>query len=270
MTDKVGMKTIVYIRGLNTWDSDRLVQGVRKREWMWTPIEQRWQKRGYQFVPLKQLGWGEITEVTTRAKRLFLDQFAGAPDRSLILMAHSTGGLVARLLLNDPDVSRKVRAAVTLATPHRGTPLADHVIDLSQSKRPTYHLSKLVGYDLQRRRLVFSNLTPSFLEQFNQEVSDSNEIPLASLSYGVSSQEMTWPLRALQKLCQPLAEVKSDGIVPTASQVWGEHLGEIPLDHLHQIGFSFPPKTRLPGRKEDLFEQTFEILEGFFNSLPQK
>ncbi len=49
---------------------------------------------------------------------------ACAPFPYVDVVGHSLGGLVATYLLKRLDGSRRVRRVVTLATPHRGTPLA--------------------------------------------------------------------------------------------------------------------------------------------------
>ena len=64
-----------------------------------------------------------------------------APHGDLVLVGHSTGGLDARFLVStgeDADgderfarIARRVRAVVTVSTPHRGTPLASSFVDPS-------------------------------------------------------------------------------------------------------------------------------------------
>lgn len=47
-----------------------------------------------------------------------------APQRSIELVAHSMGGLIARLMLQDAALAAAVAHLVTLGTPHEGTQLA--------------------------------------------------------------------------------------------------------------------------------------------------
>lgn len=49
-----------------------------------------------------------------------LDRWGGRP---CVLIGHSMGGLDARYLCAELDPGRRVRAVVTLATPHRGSPI---------------------------------------------------------------------------------------------------------------------------------------------------
>jgi pimeloyl-ACP methyl ester carboxylesterase len=47
-----------------------------------------------------------------------------AADAQVDLVAHSMGGLVARIALDDPAVAARVRTLVTIGTPHDGTHIA--------------------------------------------------------------------------------------------------------------------------------------------------
>jgi len=46
------------------------------------------------------------------------------PDAQVDIVAHSMGGVVARLALRDPAIASRVHTLVTLGTPHSGTYLA--------------------------------------------------------------------------------------------------------------------------------------------------
>src|SRR6185295_5443711 len=54
-----------------------------------------------------------------------------ASKRDILLFGHSMGGLVARLLAQDPAVRACIHSVTTISTPHRGTPLADWAIEHS-------------------------------------------------------------------------------------------------------------------------------------------
>ncbi|HEU4611724.1 MAG TPA: alpha/beta fold hydrolase, partial [Kofleriaceae bacterium] len=57
--------------------------------------------------------------------RILADKIAALPHRRVDIIAHSLGGLDARYALAHLGLASKVRALVTIGTPHRGTPLAD-------------------------------------------------------------------------------------------------------------------------------------------------
>ena len=49
--------------------------------------------------------------------------------RNLILVGHSMGGLIARVVAQDPRIRDCVSSVLTISTPHRGTIFADFAID---------------------------------------------------------------------------------------------------------------------------------------------
>jgi hypothetical protein len=72
---------------------------------------------------------------------------------------------------------------------------------------------------------------------FNEEVSDARGVWYASVvahASGRSVHPLLWPThRILTELGGP-----NDGVVPLASQAWGEVVAEIEADHWAQIGWS--------------------------------
>jgi hypothetical protein len=111
----------------------------------WGPVRDRLQ----QFLDTKG-GLSEIhyvkslptASLRTRT-RVLLDSIVSArtvPDDCIHLVGHSTGGLDARLLLtpavdlqtskNVENIARKVRSSVSIATPHRGAPIASFFTSL--------------------------------------------------------------------------------------------------------------------------------------------
>ncbi len=73
---------------------------------------------------------GDLEVAGQRLAQLLVDAAAGAPPDAVIdVIAHSQGGVVARLALADlaathPDVLSRLGVVVTLATPHQGADLA--------------------------------------------------------------------------------------------------------------------------------------------------
>src|SRR5215213_9458500 len=64
------------------------------------------------------------SDVASRARHL-ARCLAKLPQRRLMLVGHSMGGLDARFAASRLDPGRRIGHVVTLGTPHRGTPLAD-------------------------------------------------------------------------------------------------------------------------------------------------
>lgn len=83
----------------------------------------RWKGRTRSF----SVGFEETNAPAAMADelRVFIAEIAEvhdlAEDDSIDLVAHSMGGLICRVALEDPAVARRVRHLVTLGTPHSGT-----------------------------------------------------------------------------------------------------------------------------------------------------
>lgn len=87
-------------------------------------------------VEIHRVRVGPTSSLRVRATQLLQFVHEAAPEGApLHFIGHSTGGLDARLLVSpglsldaelDPEpIARRVRSIVTIASPHRGTPLAD-------------------------------------------------------------------------------------------------------------------------------------------------
>lgn len=174
-----------------------------------------------------------VGSVAARAEALA--QAVRALDaRKVNIIAHSMGGLDARYALAHLGLARRVASLTTVGTPHRGTPLAD--------------VGTRVGERLGLKRVAdalglttdaFYDLTTHRLTEFNRAVPDVKGVRYASLVGALPFRPL-----ALHPLLLPtwayLASCAgaNDGVVPAASQAWGEVLDTVEADHWAQIGWS--------------------------------
>jgi triacylglycerol lipase len=176
-------------------------------------------------VPVHVVRVPAVASVPERAARL-AEQIAAIPDRRLVVFAHSMGGLDARWAIQRHGLADRVAALITIGTPHRGAPLAELGSRTS--------LVRLLAGDRTQRALQW--LTPAMLERFNREIADHPEVFYGSV---VSTRRRAG---------------SSDGLVPAASQRWGEVMAEIQGDHWAQIGWS------LDGDPAGTYEQVLTTL----------
>ncbi len=169
--------------------------------------------------------------VALRAARLA--EFVESLDaRRVNLVAHSMGGLDARYAIHHLGLADRIASLTTIATPHRGTPLAN----LSDQKlvRLVQQLVGAIGLDTRG----LADLTPAAMIHFNREIVDDERV-----AYG---HVLTRPTRGVE--VNPLLQATwrylshtvgpNDGMVPIASQRWGEPLAEIEADHWAAVGWS--------------------------------
>lgn len=148
------------------------------------------------------------------------------------LVAHSMGGLDARFAIAALGLEKQVASLVTLGTPHRGTPIADLGTRLVGDKLLLRPILGACGVGLD----AFYDLTCARTAAFNEEVLDR-----AGIFYG--SVVGRADRRGLHPLLVPTHRLLSraganDGVVPAASQAWGEVLFEVEADHWAQVGWS--------------------------------
>jgi len=150
------------------------------------------------------------------------------------IIAHSMGGLDARYAITNLGLAAKVASLTTIGTPHRGTPLADIGAALGDKIKLRGLLGKL-GLDID----AFYDLTTGSMQAFNEAVRDAPGILYGSYAARTQGRALVLnPLLLPTYLYLSDHGGENDGLVPTASQPWGELLGRVDADHWAQIGWS--------------------------------
>jgi len=169
--------------------------------------------------------------VATRARQL-VQRTDELGVRRVNIIAHSMGGLDARYAIAHLGLADRVASLTTIATPHRGTPLADLGAGVSE-RLGLRRMVAAAGLDVGA---LFDLTTPQ-TSVFNARVPDRADVWYGSvLAFARRPQlhPVLWPtyqyLRARAG--------RNDGLVPVSSQHWGEVLAEIEADHWAQIGWS--------------------------------
>jgi triacylglycerol lipase len=185
------------------------------------------------------------------------------------LIGHSMGGLDSRYLVAHLGYGDRVASVTTIATPHRGSPVADAVLGLTDADSAwvQWLMDKVVGlveggfedgdYD---EDLVgaLEDLSTDGTAQFNAQTPDVDGVFYQSWA-GVSSPVARWQ-DGVEAECGdvladdpyfwgfgndrmsaqliPLSYVTgglNDGVVTVRSASWGRMRGCIPADHLDQV-----------------------------------
>ncbi|MCG8373564.1 MAG: alpha/beta hydrolase [Balneolales bacterium] len=173
------------------------------------------------------------------------------------VVAHSMGGLDMRHALTNLGIHNRVASLTTLATPHRGTFLADMI--LKTPEIITEKLSDIVDwfgnsvYPREKSEVLNSveQLTRRGIqEDFNPVTADLDGFPYFSYSaaVGKGTNFSINPVFLFQNNQIYAQEDVNDSFVSVKSSMWGEHLGTVALSHMNQINVQvtkeFKPKYR--------------------------
>ncbi|MEE8393514.1 MAG: alpha/beta fold hydrolase [Rhodospirillales bacterium] len=167
------------------------------------------------------------SSVKTRAGHLAaIVENSGA--KHCVLVGHSMGGLDCRFVAGRLDRARRVKTVVSLATPHRGSSLADWMLGGSGPL-------PLIGQRYMRPAL--EDLTAEGSERFNREIPDRPDVRYLSYAASRPADEMPLWLRSFTRTLED-KEGPNDGQVSLASAKWGEFRGAVRADHFELIGWN--------------------------------
>lgn len=167
----------------------------------------------------------------------------GASHFSII--AHSMGGLDARFLIQTTDLHEQIEALVTVATPHRGTSIAN--LALEQPDRVREWMANVFDWiGSKAMRDSPSNtldsvreLTPDYVQNtFNEAVPDHPDVRYWSYA-GRAGKGTDVPLDPFFYMLNTYLysrEGVNDGYVSVDSATWGTFCGTIGADHARQVG----------------------------------
>jgi pimeloyl-ACP methyl ester carboxylesterase len=144
--------------------------------------------------------------------------------RKLNLIGHSQGGLDARVLVSGLGFADRVATVTTVGTPHRGTPL---LLD---------DLASVQDFSVEYLTDVFN---PAYPDAADVRYFSWSARSCGLLDLGCQREtggEIADALLTAFHTALTLRIGDNDGFVPTASMVWGEHLGSVAADHLDEIG----------------------------------
>lgn len=169
--------------------------------------------------------------VPARAKQL-VAAIEALPHERVDVIAHSLGGLDARYALSHLGLANRVRSLVTIGTPHRGSPIADLV--LQGPIGWAHKLLRAIGLPIE----AVEWLSTEALARFNREVPDAPGVRYACVVGGMHRADSIVPLPLIAGHAYlKRAGGTNDGLVCVSSQYWGEVMAEIEADHFAQIGW---------------------------------
>lgn len=208
-------------------------------------------------------------EVKDRAEQLW-DKIQHLGEKVHII-GHSMGGLDARYLASPGgmNLGHRVFSITTLSTPHRGTPLADAIIDATQKFSPKdieKLIAKLPKLDRASKKVIktlrkkseildwllefgdigekgIKNLSTANAKEFNEKITDAEGVHYFSYTgvTGPGEQDklpavLRLPWAIVFKSDDPVTGGRNDSFVAIESGKWGMFKGVIEADHFEIPG----------------------------------
>jgi triacylglycerol lipase len=237
---------LLFFRGLNTYGHDHAQLSILKLGPMFKHMQRELVSRGVDFHPVLNMGVGPLDEVSDRAVASVEALPVWTLDQPVHLVGHSAGGLVARRVLDRLGHMRlstgepKIASLMTIASPHRGSGLAQIFVDMPDRYPGSTAVFRAIGYDIRPKLAVFRTMTAAHVAESMAGV-DADRFPeVRTASIVCAPPKRRWSrvmrtfhlLRAFRAFDQP-----SDGIIEKPSQVFGREVHEVELDHFQQAGF---------------------------------
>jgi triacylglycerol lipase len=143
------------------------------------------------------------------------------------LIAHSMGGLDSRYLISELEKQNyEIVSLTTVSTPHRGSEMADFVVDLAEKFPQKVALPP-----------SFNQLTTEYLKGFNERVKDDPNVHY--FSYGAEFKPAWYNVFYASWSIINSKAGDNDGMVSVESSKWGTYLGTLMnVDHLDLINWT--------------------------------
>lgn len=212
---------IVLVHGLGFRDRTGLLK-------YWSNIPKALEKKGALVYHGSQNAFGSIKNNSKFLKKRILSILNKTNKAKVNIIAHSKGGLESRFLISKLGMGNKVASLTTIATPHRGSFMANLILEKLPEKdiygRIIDIYAKLLGDRNPNSLEAGLGLTIENMKRFNKEVPNIQGVYYQS--YGAAIDE-TYPNLLWRKMYSLIhkMEGQNDGLVSTRSCKWGNFKG---------------------------------------------
>lgn len=222
-----------------------------KRPLYWGRIPGALEAHGAALYYGQQDGWGKVTENARFLKRRLLDILAETGAEKVNIIAHSKGGLEARVLASGLGMGDKIASITTVGTPHRGSRVIDRLLE---APRPLFSLAalavnnwiRLAGDKKPDFLAVCQGFSTAAMAAFNRENPNQPQVFYQSYACVMAAPWSDINLGTANLVIQWL-EGDNDGLVSVSSAQWGavSHVLQGPgrrgISHLDEVDFRRRP-----------------------------
>lgn len=233
---------IILVHGVSFRDDVPLIK-------YWGNLPKIIQKHGARVYLSHTNAFASHVENAIQLRERVLEILEETGAEKVNLIAHSKGGIESRYMISRLGMENRVASLTTIATPHRGTFIADTIINWLKMKKliqPSVELLRtLAGFigDSDPDPLIAGmNLGPDYMELFNQSVPDMPGVYYQSYGSVVDNKHPMFIIRIQEKILSE-KEGPNDCAVSVNSFSWGNFKGlvsgnhENGVSHFDIIGF---------------------------------
>lgn len=242
-----------------------LVHGIGYRDDIklylyWGIIPKVLEQKGCNVFLSHQNAFGTHSDNAKQIKQRILEILEQTGAEKVNIIAHSKGGIECRYMISKSGMANKVASLTTIATPHRGSILANHVLNFLCKWRigrmanfAAKLYARISGDEKPAPIEAAKQLTPEYMMYFNNMVKDTQGVYYQSYGGMIDGNYPRFIGRLKQKLIYK-THGANDGVVPVSSFIWGDYRGivssgnAVGVSHLEIIGV-----TRVSGFRVEQF-----------------
>jgi pimeloyl-ACP methyl ester carboxylesterase len=212
--------------------------------------EDQLKKDGFDFIVCPQTRDKDLRTIEEREEECVTEISALAPrgdqaTRDIVLLGHSTGGLIARELGQDVRVKDRIKSIILFSTPNQGTIFADYVLDEeAKGFNPSSIMATIAHWTYKKKHYLpeLRSVRTGYSAQTftSQDVIDNPDVNYLSVSTSFRNEftylDLTRLLIGAELGVYGLADsaygTQNDGVVPLYSEVYAHYLGNIEISHI--------------------------------------
>jgi triacylglycerol lipase len=230
-----------------------LVHGVAFRDETlsiryWGTIPSSLEKNGAAVFTGNQQAYGTIKANAEQLKARVNEILRITGSEKVNIIAHSRGGLESRYMISMYGMADKVASLTTLATPHRGSSMADYILKHIADKQMLAVIidfyAKIIGDTSPDSLKSAIELTTYKMKQFNKIVKDSDDVYYQSYACAIDNNFHNPFWKKMYSITAD-KEGGNDGLVSVTSAQWGNFRGVVNCDgkplvtHADIVGMHF-------------------------------
>jgi len=212
-----------------------LVHGIGSRDWKrfqyWGRIPARLAENGARIYYGGQQSAVSVEQSGAELKERILEVLAEAHVSKVNIIAHSKGGLDARYAISCLGMAGHVASLTTINTPHRGSALADALLEKASDKfamtvgKGYNSLFAKLGDDQPDFLSAIHDLTEDRCRELNEKMPDRGGVYYQSVGSKMASKSSApFPFGLSYGVIAPIRG-DNDGLVSVDSMEWGNFLG---------------------------------------------